>query len=140
MEVNNTFGKKLNKLKIAHGLSSAELAHRAGIGEGLLSGLIHDQRVIGDFTARKIGKALQLTGDEMETFIYSAINNCSEKILESSKDYPAELINLVAGKLKANGISPDKISGCRRQQEGADAALYLSDGSEARITLELAFT
>ena len=140
MNINNTFGNKLNKLKIARGLSSVELARKAGISEGLLSGLIHDQRVIGEYTARKIGNALQLTGKELEEFIYSAINNCSEKILESSKPYSAELINLVTSKLQESGIAPDEINRCVRKEDGADAALFLKDGSEAHIKLELVFT
>ena len=139
MELSNTFGNKLNKLKIARGLSSVELARKAGISEGLLSGLIHDQRVIGEYQANKIGKALQLTGDELEEFVYSAINNCSEKVLNSCKQYPAELINLVACKLQEQGIVPDEINHCVRKEDGADAALFLKDGRQATISLELAF-
>ena len=138
MNINNTFGNKLNSLKTARGLSSAELARKAGISEGLLSGLIHDQRVIGEYTARKIGNALQLTGNESEEFIYSAINNCSEKILESFKKYPAELINLVACKLQERGVTPDEISRCVRDEKDVDAALYLNDGREIHLTLEVA--
>ena len=139
MELSNTFGNKLNNLKIARGLSSVELARKAGISEGLLSGLIHDQRVIGEYTARKIGNALQLTGNALEEFVYAAINNCSEKVLESSKQYPAELINLVARKLQENGIVPSEINRCVRNEKDADAALYLKDGRQATISLELAF-
>ena len=138
--MNNTFGNKLNKLKVTRGLSSVELAHKAGISEGLLSGLIHDQRVIGEYSARKIGNALQLTADELESFVYSAINNCSEKILEASKKYPAELINLVTSTLQERGIEPEHISCCVRKEKDADAALFLKDGSKTKIKLELAFT
>ncbi len=116
-----------------------ELARKSGISEGLLSGLVHDQRVIGEYTARKIANALQLSGIELEEFIYAAINNCSEKILESSKPYPAILLNLIACKLKESGITPEKISRCVRNENDADASLFLKNGSEARITLELAF-
>jgi transcriptional regulator with XRE-family HTH domain len=137
---NTTFGNTLNKLKADRGLTSRELAYNAGIGEGLISGLIHDQRVIGESTARKLGNALHLTGAEFEDFVYAAINNCSEKTLEYSKQYPAELINLVVGKLKSVGILPSEIKRCIRKDEDADAALYLNDGTEALIKLELAFT
>jgi transcriptional regulator with XRE-family HTH domain len=137
--MDNTFGYKLNALKLARNLTSAELAHKAGISEGLLSGLIHNQRVIGEYTARKIGQALQLHGEELEDFVFAAINNCSEKTLASSKHYPAELINLVAGKLHEQGILPTEISRCIRKEKDADAAIYLNDGREALIKLEFAF-
>ena len=138
--MNTFFGNKLNNLRTTRGLSSVELAHRANISEGLLSGLIHGQRVIGEYTANKIGNALQLTGIELEEFVYAAINNCSEKILESSKKYPAELLNLIACELQALGILPDKISRCIRKPAASDvnAALYLEDGREALIRLEVA--
>ena len=139
MELNNTFGNKLNNLKIARGLSSAELARKCGISEGLLSGLIRDRRVIGEYQAKKIGNALQLTGNELEEFVYAAINNCSEKVLKSSKQYSAELINLVTSKLQESGITPDEINRCVRKENGADAALTLKDGRQATISLELAF-
>ena len=138
--MNSTFGNKLNNLKIARGLSSVELARKAGISEGLLSGLIHEQRVIGEYTANKIGKALQLTGNELEEFVYAAINNCSEKILEASKKYPAELINRFTSTLQERGIEPEHISCCVRKEKDADAALFLKDGSKTKIKLELAFT
>ena len=136
----NTFGNQLSVLKAGRGLTSAELAHRAGISEGLLSGLIHDQRVIGEYTANKIGNALQLTGNELEEFVYTAINGCSEKVLQSSKNYPAELLNLIASELRTLGIFPEKISRCIRKPaaKDADAALYLDDGKEALIRLEVA--
>ena len=137
--MDNNFGTKLNNLKIARGLSSVELAHRAGISEGLLSGLIHDQRVIGEYQARKIGNALQLKGNELEEFVYAAINNCSEKVLASSKKYPARLINLVTAKLQERGIAPDEIHRCVCDGNNADASLFLKDGSQATIRLELAF-
>ena len=137
---NNTFANKLNSLRLARHLTTGELAIKAGVGQPLISGLISGDRVIGEYSARKIGAALQLTGDAMEDFVYSAINGCSEKVLHESKDYPAELLNLIACKLQSLGILPNKIDRCVRNEKDADAALYLEDGSKARIKLELAFT
>lgn len=134
----NNFGNKLNKLKIARGLSSAELAQRASIGEGLLSGLIHNQRVIGEYTARKLANALALHGDELDGFIYAAIDNCSEKILETSKGYSARLLNLVACALQARGIAPEEITRCEWKGESTEAALHLRNGRQAHVRLELA--
>ena len=138
--MNNTFANKLNALRIERHLTTGELAQRAGVGHPLISGLISNSRVIGEYTARKIGNALQLSGDELEDFVYTAINDCTEKVLESSKPYPAVLLNLIACKLHEHGVLPEKISRCIRNEKDADAALYLEDGSEALIRLELAFT
>ena len=137
---NNIFAEKLNSLRKARHLTTGELATKAGVGQPLISGLISGDRIIGEYSARKIGTALQLMGSELEDFIYMAINGCSEKVLQQSKAYPAELLNLIACKLQNHGILPHKISRCIRNENDADAALYLEDGSEARIKLELAFT
>ena len=136
--MNNNFGNNLNNLKIAHGLSSVELAHKASISAGLLSGLIHNQRVIGEYTARKIGKALHLDCDELEDFVYLAINNgCSEKVLSSFKDYPSQVLNLVASELSDLGIPANQIKHCVRNCDNTDAALYLDNGTKAIIRLEI---
>ena len=141
MEFNNTFGVKLNNLRTSRHLTSAELASRANVPPSLISGLQSGSRVVGEYTARKIGKALHLTGEELEDFVYLAINGCSEKVLNASKAYPAEVLNLVAGKLQAIGILPDAIRQYVRHP-GADdvnAALYLDNGKEAFIKLEVAY-
>ena len=134
---NHTFAHKLNSLRQARHLTTRELATKAGVGQPLISGLISGDRVIGEYTARKIAAALQLTGRELEDFVYLAINNCSEKTLEASKKYPAELINLVTEKLQSSGVLPEQINWCVRKSKDADAALFLKDGSEARIRLEV---
>ena len=139
--MNNTFANKLSNLRIGRGFSSTELAHRAEVPESLICGLQKQNRVIGEYAARKIGKALQLSGRELEDFVYLAINNCSEKVLQSFKGYPAEVLNLIAGELYASGISANKISRCVRHPKGddANAALYLDDGTQALIKLEVAY-
>ena len=141
MANNSTFSNRLNTLRQARNLTVRELAQHAGVSGGLISGLIHNYRVIGELTARKIGEALQLSGAELENFIYLAINNCSEKILETSKPYPAEILNLVASELYFLGVMPDSICGCIRKPafDDADASLLLTDGRKATINLEVAF-
>ena len=139
--MNNTFANKLHQLKISHHLTSAELAIKANVPPSLISGLQSGHRVIGEYAARKIGQALFLTGDELEDFVYLAINGCSEKVLQQSKSYPAEILNLIATELLKIGIVPDKIRKCVRkpQNDKAKAALFLDDGTEAFINLEVAY-
>lgn len=137
--MDNNFATKLYNLRTSHHLTSAELAIKANVPPSLISGLQSGNRVIGEYNARKIGKALHLTGDELEEFIYLAISQCSEKVLTASKNYPAAIINLVASKLQEQGILPEKISQCvrRPKKNDADAALYLDDGKEAFIKVEV---
>src|SRR5437660_10008555 len=106
MDVNNTFANRLNYLRLANNLTMQELAKLAGVSQPLISNLLHGHRVIGECTARKIAAALQLQGEELENFVYLAINNCTQKVLNSSKAYPAEILNCIAGELNALGISP----------------------------------
>ncbi len=73
--------------------------------------------------------------------MYLAINDCSEKVLQRSKNYPAEILNLIATELLEIGIVPDKIRKCTRkpQNDKAKASLFLDDGTEAFINLEVAY-
>lgn len=139
--MNHTFANTLYQLRTSHHLTSTELATKANVPPSLISGLQTGNRVIGEHAARKIGQALHLTGTELEDFVYLAINDCSEKVLQSSKNYPAELLNLVATELLEIGIVPDKIRKCirRPQRDKAKAALFLDDGREAFINLEVAY-
>lgn len=139
MEPNYTFGDKLNSLRLERNLTVHELAKLSGVSQPLISNLIHGQRVIGEYTARKIARALQLRGEELEEFIHLAINNCSQRVLSSFRTYPSEVLNMVAGELNALGILPSQIARCvRRPDDGADAALYLNNGMSAFINIEVA--
>jgi transcriptional regulator with XRE-family HTH domain len=141
MNLTEIFAERLNTLRKQRLLTVQELAASAGVPPSLVSGLQSGNRVIGEFVARKLAKALHLDGEESESFVYLAINGCSEKVLQSSKRYPAELLNLIAGELLARGISPDRISHCIRKPQfsEADAALYLDDGNAALINVQVSF-
>ena len=138
MEDNNTFGNTLNKLRQERNLTVQELAKLSNVSQPFISNLIHGHRIVGEYTARKIGTALQLHGKEWEDFIFLAINGCTEKVLTASKNYPAEILNLIAVELSSLGILPAKINRCVRQSEDADAALHLNDGRAAYINIEVA--
>ena len=136
--MDNNFSTKLNTLKQARNLSVQELAQKAAVSGGLISGLLHGYRIIGEKTARKIAGALNLEGEELEEFIHSALNNgCTEKVLNSSKDFPSEVLNLVAGELNALGILPNKIKRCARKSADADAILDLDNGEKAYINVQV---
>jgi len=134
-----SFGERLNALRKQQQLTVHQLAKLAGVNQSLISGLNSDKRVIGEYNARKIGKALRLDGDDLEGFVYLAINNCSEKVLNAFTKYPAEVLNLIADILSSIGIAPDSITACVRNPADADAALYLEDGKAALINVEVAY-
>ena len=133
------FGDTLNTLRKQRQLTVHQLAKLAGVHQSLISGLNTNSRVIGEYNARKIGKALQLDGDDLESFVYQAINNCSEKVLDQYQGYPAEALNLIADRLSALGIAPCQIRKWARKPSGADAALYFDDGTAALINVEVAY-
>ena len=138
MDRNNIFGHKLNILRQERNLTVQELARLSEVSQPLISNLIHGHRVIGEYTARKIARALLLRGEEQEEFVHLAINACSERVLNSYKTYPSEVLNMVAGALDSLGILPDQIARCVRRPD-EDAELYLNDGRSAFINLEVAF-
>ena len=133
-----TFAQRLNRLRKERNLTVEKLARMALVPKSLISGLQTNTRKIAEYQARKIGVALTLHESDLEDFIFSAINNSSSKVLNSSKAYPAEVLNLIAGELQALGILPNSITRCVRKQQDADAALYLNDGMTALINVEVA--
>ena len=141
MNFRTEFANKLNKLRSDRHLTVRELASRAGVHSSLISALQTESRVIGEHNARKIGEALDLRGKELEEFVYLAINSCSERVLDQFKSYPAEVLNLITGKLAELGVTAEKIAGCvlcPGGSLGTGVALRLIDGTAATINVEVA--
>jgi len=134
-----SFGATLNTLRKERGLTVQELATRAGVHQSLISSLNNDKRVIGEVSARKIGRALNLQNEDLEHFVYQALNNSSERLLTTFKKYPAELVNLAAMMVAISGISPDEITRCVKKGYPLkpDVTLYLSGGKTARVKVEV---
>jgi len=137
------FGNKLNDIRHKRSLTVKQLSERARVPASLISGLQTNNRSVGENNARKIGKALELTDDALQDFVYLAINHASDKVLHQHSSYPAEVLNLVAVRLRGLGISPDQIAHCIRDPRyadtTADAALVLTDGTTALLDLTIAF-
>ena len=133
-----SFSEQLSTLRQNAQLTNQELADDAHVPASLIAGLQSGKRRIGEYQARKIGKALNLTGADLESFIFNAINNCSEKVLEESKGYPAELLNLLARQLRLSGVLPNNVTGWNVQKNAAD--LVLSNGGKAHLETVLTVT
>jgi hypothetical protein len=115
------------------------LARLAEVPESLISGLQNDNRRVGEYQAIKIGKALKLHGEQLEQFIYDAINGCTEKVLNEAKPYPSRLLNLVALQLHRAGILAESISDCTVSSDefGQDVTLSLGSGKKAKLRTQL---
>lgn len=133
-----SFSEQLSTLRQDAQLTNQELADDARVPASLIAGLQSGKRRIGEYQARKIGKALNLDGQELESFIFNAINNCSDKVLEESKGYPAEVLNLLARQLRLAGVLPDNVTGWNVQKNAAD--LVLSNGGKAHLETVLTVT
>jgi len=132
------FSEQLSNLRIEAQLTNQELADDAAVPASLIAGLQSGKRRIGEFQATKIGKALNLEGAALEQFVYDAINNCTEKVLEESKGYPAELLNLLARQLRQAGVLPNNVTGWSVQKNAAD--LVLTNGGKAHLESILTLT
>ena len=137
-----TFGNTLTSLRTRMDLTVQELADKANLPATLVSGLQSGNRHIGENNARRLGAALNLAGRELDTFVYEAINLCSEKLLEDCKRFPAEIINLAAKHLQAQGIDGEQVTRCvlkPKLKDGSepDAVLFLDDGRTALIELKI---
>lgn len=134
-----SFSQTLQALRANAQLTNNELARLADVPESLISGLQNDNRRVGEYQAMKIGKALKLTGDELEQFIYDAINTCTEKILNTAKPYHSQLLNLVAVQLHRAGIPADSITDCTIASDefGQDVTLSLGSGKKAKLRTQL---
>jgi len=135
----NNFPQLLSKLRRKACLTNVQLSELAPVSRSLIGGLQSGKRVAGEYQVKKLGIALGLEGAELNAFIFSGINRCSEKVLQDSQPYPAELLNLLARQLKLAGVSPDKISSCVVIEDASlcNVAIYLMDGTQAIIETTL---
>lgn len=61
-----TLGEKIRYLREKNGLLQRELANKLGIGEGFLSKIEHDQKLIKREDLQKISKIFNTSIDELE--------------------------------------------------------------------------
>lgn len=136
------FGKLLSDLRERARLTNRELAVMAKVPHSLIAGLQAGSRSVGEYQARKIGKALELKDGALDSFVLNAINTCTDKVLEEAKDYPASFLNMIARQLRLAGILPQNL---RTFQINGDSSnhllkMYLQDGSSAQLSTTLILT
>lgn len=137
--IQNDFPVLLSTLRKKARLTNIELAEEADVPRSLIPSLQSGKRCVGELQARKLAKALGLEGGALEAFVFSAINRCTEKVLKDLKDYPAELINLLALQLRQAGVTPEAVHGCSVTVDKgeSEAAIILNDGKRMIIETKL---
>ena len=133
----NAFPELLIRLRKQSNLTTLELAELADVPRSLISGLENNTRRIGEMQATRLGTALGLDGQELQEFIYLAINTCTEKVLVESKGYPSEIINLVTRQLRQAGILPEQVDAY--EVDGSNISLLLNNGRGAKVETRLAY-
>jgi transcriptional regulator with XRE-family HTH domain len=104
-----TLANEITEKRKALGITSKKLAELASVPQSLISGLQRGTRKIGEIQATRIGRALGLEGIYLMDFIYLAMNESSQRLLESSKAYPVEILNSLANILGNGGVPPEQI-------------------------------
>ena len=104
-----TLANEITEKRKALGITSKKLAELASVSQSLISGLQRGTRKIGEIQATRIGRALGLEGIYLMDFIYLAMNESSQRLLESSKAYPVEILNSLANILGNGGVPPELI-------------------------------
>ena len=137
---NESFPAMLSRLREQANLSTSELARLSGMPRTYLASIQSGKRSVGEKSARKLARVLGLAGEDLEAFVLRAINGSAQKVLASSKQYPAFVLNLLALHLADAGVRPQQIVSADLNHEDGDrfVKMILGDGSVARIGVEYA--
>lgn len=140
MEISK-FGNYLSRLRKQSGMTNKQLANRARVPSSLIAGLQSGKRRVGEIQANKIGVALELQGNQLDSFVLSAVNTCTEKILTEAKDYPSSFLNLIARQLRLAGILPSQLTNYQIKGDATkhEVRLLLDDGRIAQLSSTLSF-
>ena len=109
---NSKFTEKFGSYRKKAGLSYRALEAVTGIKYSALAAMATGNRPVGEQSARRIASAFGLSGETTESFVLSALSTSKERVLESVKDYPPEVLNHLGLLLLAHGIKPKQITGC----------------------------
>lgn len=133
----NHFKELLISKRKELGLTSKELSKLASVSESVLSGLQSGNRRIGEKQASRIASALGLKEQEKSDFIFMAMNESTQRLLESSTSYPVELLNSLPCLLRNHGVSPEIISSARIFDSFLEINLYSGDVLRLHVHLSL---
>jgi transcriptional regulator with XRE-family HTH domain len=130
-----TFKEILKHERLKQHLSATKLSELSGLHVTLISALEHGHRCIGEKSAKKLSIALGLKEREQEQFIYSAIEESSDRLLEASEDYPVELLNYVPVQFQKMKVSADLIRDLKEQKN--KLIIFLKNNNVIEIETKL---
>ena len=133
----NHFKDLLISKRKALGLTSKELSKQSSVSESLLSGLQSGNRRIGEKQASRIASALGLKKQEKSDFIFMAMNESTQRLLESSKSYPVDVLNSLPGLLRNKGVLPENINSARIFDTFLEISLDSGDVIRVYVNLSL---
>ena len=133
----NHFKDLLISKRKALGLTSKELSKQSSVSESLLSGLQSGNRRIGEKQASRIASALGLKEQEKSDFIFMAMNESTQRLLESSKSYPVDVLNSLPGLLRNKGVLPENINSARIFDTFLEISLDSGDVIRVYVNLSL---
>ena len=133
----NHFKDLLISKRKALGLTSKELSKQSSVSESLLSGLQSGNRRIGEKQASRIASALGLKEQEKSDFIFMAMNESTQRLLESSKSYDVEILNSLPGLLRNKGVLPENINDARIFDAFLEISLDSGDVVRVYVNLSL---
>ena len=108
----NEFKKQLAECRERSGLSYRALEKVTGIKYSALAAMENGHRPTGEQSARRLASAFGLSGEMLKIFCLSAMNTSKERVLESVKGYPSQVLNLLGLVLIAQGITAKQINAC----------------------------
>lgn len=133
--MNQKFPEILTTLRVQANLTNRELAEIAHVPHSMIAGIQSGRRPVGEKQARKLGVALGLAGEELETFVLDAVETCTEKVLRTCNEYPSWLLNLLPLNLLQRGISPSALHDCHIAQDGTRSIITLDLKSGESVEL-----
>jgi len=133
----NHFKDLLISKRKALRLTSKELSKQSSVSESLLSGLQSGNRRIGEKQASRIASALGLINQDERDFIFMAMNESTQRLLEFSKAYPVEILNSLPGLLRKKGILPENINSARIFDSFLEISLESGDVVRVYVNLSL---
>jgi hypothetical protein len=104
----------------------------------LVSSLEQGERPISSQSSIKLADALQLKGDDRETFrLKAAGTKRKDSLVAYARELPAEILNYVPRMLRASGVDLNTIHSCRLREVGKTEQVEVLFGNGQSVVCSL---